>query len=178
MIGSTVDPGSYAIQHFRGNDQEYDFDVVDADGNALDITNWSFFFTVKDGLDDNILDAKFQKTLGSGISVINGPAGQGRIKVTRGDVGGLAGDFVYDLLGIDETGDHHTLNAEAFVVPKNVTTDGTAGQPSVPNPSFPGFIVIGSAIYIPDSANPLSFYRVSVISGALDIAGPSPTIPF
>ena len=178
MIGSSVDPGSYAITHFRGNTQEYDFYVVDGDGAAIDITNWSFFFTVKDGLDDDITAAKFEKALTAGISVINGPLGQGRLKISKADVNALSGDFVYELNGIDETGEPHTLSCEAFIVPKNVKTDGTAGSPTAPGASFPGFIQVGEDLYFEDRANPGSFYKVGVLNGAIDLSGPSATIPF
>src|SRR5712672_2624288 len=116
MIGSVVDPSTYAIQHFRGDDHEYDFYVVKPDGTPQPIDGWSFFFTVKDGLDDDISIAKFQKALTAGISIVDAPTGHGLLAISGTDVAALAGEYVFDLKAIDSAGKKHTLVYETFTV--------------------------------------------------------------
>jgi hypothetical protein len=184
MIGSSVDPNSYAIVHFRGDDQDYDFYVTGPPvppaivGPALDITGWSFFFTVKSDIEDDISAAKFQKVLTAGISIVDGPSGHGLLSIAAADVAALEGPFIYDLKAWDAAGKHHTLRRENFTVPKNVTTDGTSGQASAAGSQFPNWIFIGGALYLPDTVNPTQFWKITVINGVFDFGGPNATIPF
>jgi len=123
----------------RGDDQTITFTVTQSTGAVQDITGWTFAFTVKASIDDNIVDAEFQKTTGGGGIALTTPA-SGILDVTidAGDTQALAGSYVYDLQGTDGSGNIRTVAQSRFIVRKNVTTPGAAGSPSAPNPAFPG----------------------------------------
>jgi hypothetical protein len=176
MIGSTVKPNTYDITHLRGDDQEYDFYVTDFTGAVLDITSWSFFFTVKFSLDDDILAAKFQKALTSGITVISAVDGHGRIAISSADTSALAGNYIYDLVGVDTAGKTHTLRRVSFIVPKDVTTPGTAGQATSALVSFPNGVLV-TAFYFQDTVT-LQYYKQVFENGVWNTYGPSATYPF
>jgi hypothetical protein len=135
----TVNSANNDVEITRGDDQTITFTVTKADGSVQDVTGWAFAFTVKEDIDDDIADAKFQKTSGGGGIVLTTPA-SGIIDVTvaHGDTNALAGKYTYDLQGIDGSGNIRTVASARFVVRKDVTTPGTAGNPSAPNPAFPG----------------------------------------
>jgi len=62
------------ISVFRGDDKTFNFTFKDGDGAAINIENWTIYFTVKENATDADDDAKIKKdikehtTPGSGIS--------------------------------------------------------------------------------------------------------------
>lgn len=131
LIGLTVKPVTYDIEMLRGDDQTVRFVITKNDGSVQDVTGWTFKFTVKYSLDDNIAAAKFQKTTGGGGIVLTTPA-SGIVDVTIAavDTNALAGPYVYDMQGTDTIGQIKTVRLALFTVRKDVTTTGTAGQAS------------------------------------------------
>jgi hypothetical protein len=135
----TVDPQNN-IEIDRGDGESITFSVVDAAGAALSVAGWSFAFTVKQGIDDDILAAKFQKLSAGGLGITvqpGGVTGKVVVQLADADTQALAGAYVYDLQGYDGTYTH-TVAKGRFRVSKDVTTPGTAGQPSAGVVIFPG----------------------------------------
>lgn len=174
------------IEVERGDGEAFYFDITDAAGVALDVSAWSWALTVKRDIDDVIGDALFQKTGGGGgITVIVGetPGVTNRVHVqlSDADTQALAGDYVYDCQGNDGTYSHTPGRPRRFRVRKDVTTPGTAGQPSAGVIVFPGgMFAIGDdgTFYMRDTVT-LNWSAFRVVSEALvPSASQSPTIPF
>jgi hypothetical protein len=154
--GLFIDPSTFDIYFARGDDQTIRFAVTNPDGTAKNITGWTFKFTVKKSIDDAIGAAKFQKTTGGGGIVLTTPAsGILDVSVAAADTQALAGRHYYDLQGRDAGGLIGTQRIASFVVLKNVTDTGVAGQPSAPGAPFPGWISIGGVLYMLDATTGL-----------------------
>lgn len=155
MIGYTVNPVTFDISYLRGDAHTIPFNCTKADGTVQDLTGWSAFkFTVKKSLEDDIAAAKFQKTSGGGGITIPTPTnGQVLIAIASADVVALSGPHVYDLQALDAGGLPKTLRLARFLVGKDVTTDGAAGQPSGAPASFPAGVYIDGFFYMQDDAD-------------------------
>lgn len=89
-------------------------------GVALDITNYTVFFTVKKSSNslDNDTGAVISKTITShtdpthGITVVN---------LTAADLTIQPGNYQYDVAFIDNAGKRHGINPDSFVVISNTT---------------------------------------------------------
>lgn len=179
----TVNSANNDVEITRGDDQTITFTVTKADGSVQDVTGWAFAFTVKEDIDDDIADAKFQKTSGGGGIVLTTPA-SGIIDVTvaHGDTNALAGKYTYDLQGIDGSGNIRTLRIARFAVRKDVTTPGVSGQPSAALVPFPGSIAIDGALYMKDlgvGADAGKYWKWTMVDGELTRSvSSSATIPF
>lgn len=70
-------------------------------GAAVDITSHLIWFTAKRRISDADNEAVFQKTVGDGITVTDGPAGEFAIQINPSDTSGLsdveANNLYYDL---------------------------------------------------------------------------------
>lgn len=165
----------------RGDDGLIRYTVRNSSGVAYDVSANSFAFTVKRGIDDSILDAEFQKInpAASGIDLTLAASGIVDVNIADTDTSGMAGNYVYDL-EMTEGGKIYTLAQGAFLVKKDVTTVGTAGQPSFGVILFPGgMFAIGSdgAIYFKDRTTGL-WWTMYFDSGGMITNGPSASIPF
>jgi hypothetical protein len=172
LIGMTVDPNTYDITILRGDDQTARFTITTSTGAVQNVTGWSFAFTVKSSLDDLIADAKFQLTVGSGITLTFATLGIVDVAISAANTAALAGSYYYDLEGTDGSGLKHTVRLSRFIVRKDVSTPGVPGIPIVP-PIF----ILGD-LYIRDKTTLLySGFRVD--NGVFQqSATQSGTIPF
>lgn len=86
------------IQHTIGDDRDYDFAIVDSEGDAENITGWAFWFTVKSSATDIDADAVFQLASADAQIVIDSAAdGLGRILVRSANTKAQArGKYQYD----------------------------------------------------------------------------------
>lgn len=172
LVGLTVDPNTYDITILRGDDQDVEFTVVDSAGVAQNITGWAFSFTVKAGLDDPIASALFQRTVGAGIALTTPLSGILTVSIASANTAAMAGNYVYDLQGVDTGGLIHTVRLAKFMVRKNVSTSGTiTASPVI------GTVVIGDALYRRDSIT-ATWYKITIESGVEQWYGPNATIPF
>lgn len=158
----------------RGDDGIIRYTVRNSSGAVYDVSANSFAFTVKQSIDDNISDAKFQKTnpAASGIDLTLAATGIVDVNIADTDTQALAGNYVYDLQMI-ESGKYYTLAQGAFLVKKDVTTPGT--------PSTPGtgvvFLIAGDFYMLDATTGLYSGFRLD--NGSFQqSATQSATIPF
>lgn len=178
LIGLTVDPNTYDITILRGDDQIVRFTVTTSTGAAQDVTGWSFKFTVKSSLDDAIGSALFQKTTGGGgIALTTPSSGIVDVTISASDTAAMGGRYFYDLQGTDTGGLIKTVRLALFLVRKDVTNSGTAGQATAPSTAFPGWVSINGALYLYDSGA-LAWMKLYALNGDMKWDGPSATIPF
>jgi hypothetical protein len=175
----TINANTDDITISRGDDQTVTFTVTQADGSVQDITNWTFKFTVKESVDDAIADAMFQKTTGGGGIALTTPlSGILDVTIAAADTSGLAGHYIYDLQGTDGSGNIRTTTIARFSVQKNVSTPGTAGQPSSPLAPFPGAVSIDGLLYLLDVTT-AQYSALRINNGLLEISDDqSATLPF
>ena len=86
------------IRHVQGDDCDYDFAVVDENGDAENIAGWAFWFTVKSAVSQLDAAALFQLTSDAGEIVIDeAAAGLGRIIVRAANTKGKTpGSYQFD----------------------------------------------------------------------------------
>jgi hypothetical protein len=175
----TINPNNDDITISRGDDQTITYTVTQADGSVQDVTNWSFKFTVKESVDDAIADAMFQKaTGGSGIVLTTPLSGIIDVTIASNDTAALAGHYIYDLQGTDASGNIRTTTIARFTVQKNVSTPGTAGNPSSPLAPFPGAVSIDGYLYLLD-ATTAQYSAIRINNGLLELSDTqSATLPF
>lgn len=165
----------------RGDDGLIRYTVFNSSGVAYDVSANSFAFTVKRSIDDVIASAVFQKTnpAANGIDLTLAASGIVDVNIADTDTEALAGNYQYDLQ-MTEGGKVYTIAQGQFVVKKDVTTVGTAGQPSFGVILFPGgAFAIGSdgALYFKDQTTGL-WWTMYFDNGAEVTDGPSASIPF
>lgn len=110
----------------RGDSETYELTLRDRNGNPLDLdTLTAMWFTVKRSPASPDADSIVQKTLGSGISVVDADAGTATVDLAPGDLAGLAGDttiiLTWDLQTKDVDGRIETPDEGAFTVELDVT---------------------------------------------------------
>jgi hypothetical protein len=78
----------------RGDTWSRLIEFENEDGNSIDITGWTIFFTVKSEIDDPDIDAVISKT----ITVLSNPtAGEAEIELTPTDTAQTIGSYLYDI---------------------------------------------------------------------------------
>lgn len=179
MIGLSINPSTFDISYLRGDAHTITFDTTKPDGSVQDLTGWSAFkFTVKKSIDDSIGNAKFQKTLGVGITVPTPSNGKILVAIDSIDVEPLAGNHFYDLQAADAGSLVKTLRLARFIVPKDVTTPGSAGSPAVPVTPFPNAVSIDGLLYMKDATTGL-YSALRINNGLLEVSNDqSATLPF
>lgn len=109
------------IKMFRGDDEDFAFQVKDSAGTPIDTTGWSFKFTAK--LNDSDTSNVIQKTTGSGITEVDAMTGQYTIAIAAADtVGVSAGTLVYDIEATTAAAKIKTVAKGALVISQDVTT--------------------------------------------------------
>ena len=98
----------YDLEIHRGDDRDLDFTVVDPAGDAVDITTAALTYSVSK-LDSSQSDpaprgavALFTKTVGSGITITNGPNGEATITLASADTTGLQtpADYYHEIQSV------------------------------------------------------------------------------
>ena len=78
---------------YEGEDKTWTVTITDSTGTAVDITGYTFLFTVKRKLNDSDGNALMQKEFTSHSDPTNGIT---EIIINSADTGGLNGNFFYD----------------------------------------------------------------------------------
>ncbi len=108
------------IKVFKGDDVTFTVTVTDSDGNAVDITGTTIWFTVKKNKDDLDSDALIQKEV---TSHTNPTGGISSIALTDADTGITPGQYFYDIQTVNSGGLVNTYGVGNFIVLQDVTTD-------------------------------------------------------
>jgi len=112
MIGQTL------LEIKRGDSKDYTLIFKDEDGNYIDITGWTVFFTAKVGIDDTDNEAVIKKT----ITIHTNPtAGQTKIQLTSADTNLNPISYVFDIQIKKSTGEIQTIIEGLITIKKDVT---------------------------------------------------------
>lgn len=103
---------------YRGDDFIIDLTFEDDNGDPVDITGWTIFFTMKSSKDLMDKDAIIQKTVTTHISPTNG---QSQVRLTSTDTATLCATFYYDLQYKDDHGVIRTMTAGQITFLEDVT---------------------------------------------------------
>jgi len=106
------------IETFRGDDLAWQLNFNDTNGDPIDITGWTIFFTMKDDRDDSDSEAVYQKTetMPSGSS-----EGTLLFTVPGEDVNTLVGPYYYDFQFINASGGVNTITRGSISFDKDIT---------------------------------------------------------
>lgn len=89
------------IEWFRGDTLRFEIEHLDANDAPIDITDYSFFLTVKKDIEDADVDADAQVSQDTPTDPTNGKT---IIELTAADLDGLVGPYSYDLQMKDADG--------------------------------------------------------------------------
>lgn len=169
----TVARDTYRITASRADDHKVRFTVLNASGVAYNVSANTFKFTCKRSVDDPLASAVFQKTspAASGIDLTLAASGIVDVNLVPADTSGLQGGYFYDL-EMTEGGLVYTLQQGVLQIVKDVSTVGGA----VTAPAL-GYQFL-TALYLQDTVVTTNYYKLTMTSGLLDVAGPSPVWPF
>lgn len=104
---------------FRGDDVALNLTFKDSTGAAINITNYTVFFTLK----DRKSDADAQAVLSKNITVHTAPvSGQTQIALTAAETAVLKGTYYYDISYKTGTnGTNKTLDSGVFTFKEDIT---------------------------------------------------------
>ena len=104
------------IRH-RGDTRRLIYTIMDADGVAIDITNWTFKLTVNS--EENPTDISNQVDQVAGVIT---DAAAGKVKFTPSStMVETAGTFYYDIEAVDTSGGITTLAKGKFLLIQDIT---------------------------------------------------------
>lgn len=103
---------------FRGDDKTYSFTFKSSDGSAIDITDWTIFFTVKEHETDSDDDAKIAKEVTSHTSPTDGLSS---LSITDSDTDLTPKKYYYDFQVKKDDGIIRTLVKGEFRVLTDIT---------------------------------------------------------
>jgi hypothetical protein len=86
----------------------FSLSLTDGDGNAIDITGWTVWCTVKENQDDVDADATIQKVVGAGEHD-DAANGETSFTFTSDDTADLDGDYYYDIQVLTDNNEIYTL---------------------------------------------------------------------
>jgi hypothetical protein len=109
---------STEITIFRGDDLDITVQINDADGNGIDLTGSTLFFTVKSDLTDSDDNAAISKDITSHTDAVNGTT---EINLSPTDTNISPGGYHYDLQLVDSSGTVITYGKGGFIVQADVT---------------------------------------------------------
>jgi len=101
----------------RGDTKSYTLKFRDEDGNAVDITGWTIFFTAKNKIDDVDDDAVIKKTITDHTDPTDGET---QITLTSTDTAAVA-SLVYDIQYKTSGGQIKTVIEGFLEISKDVT---------------------------------------------------------
>jgi len=101
----------------RGDSKTYTLTFKDEDGNLIDITGYTVFFTVKEKIDDNDDHAKIKKTITSHTDPTNGET---QIQLSSSDTN-LIGNYLFDIQIKNTTNEIITIMEGLITFTKDVT---------------------------------------------------------
>lgn len=94
------------LEIYEANDVDITVTVQDAAGDAVDITGYTFWFTVKDQESDADVDALIQKTITSHTTPSSGIT---TVSLTNSDTDQDVGEYNYDIQMKDTSSKIQTL---------------------------------------------------------------------
>lgn len=105
------------LQEYAGDSFARTVTVKDSDGNAVDLTGWTFYLTIKEEKTDADGDAVFQNS----YTAATPSSGQVDITLDASDTDDLLGDYWYDIRYKDDTGFVDTILNGVFRFDQNIT---------------------------------------------------------
>lgn len=102
----------------RGDSKSYTLTFLDGEENAVDITDWKIYFTVKEKITDTDDNAKIKKDVTSHTSPT---AGKTQISLLSTDTSITPGNYIYDIQLKTDTGEVKTVMEGNFVIMKDVS---------------------------------------------------------
>lgn len=112
--------GNYQLNVFKENNRVLDIYFKDASGTAVNITDYTIRFTVKQRFDNSTTDAS-ALILKNVTAHTDAAAGHTRVELSKTDTNISPGTYVYDWKYIDASGNEVTVVQDEFVVHKVVT---------------------------------------------------------
>lgn len=100
----------------RGNAKTYSVTLKDKNGNAVDVTGWTVYFTVKKSVNDKDSKAVISKT----VTFTDALNGIGKVTFTAADTDKTEGTYYYDVKVINATGDPINSDTGKFVIESRV----------------------------------------------------------
>ena len=114
----------YTITTNRGDTLTITITCKTAAGVAVDITGWTFFFTLKNLIDDLDASAVYKSTWTTHTTPASGITA---VTMTAAETDALAGDYLYDIQYKDTSGNVKTIIPSSRIVfNKDVTRRVTA----------------------------------------------------
>jgi hypothetical protein len=102
----------------RGDTTNYNLSFRDEDGNVIDITGWTIFFTVKADIDDVDDDAVIKKTITEHTNPANGET---KIILTSDETNLAIQGYVFDIQTKNASNEIQTIIEGTLTVTKDVT---------------------------------------------------------
>ena len=111
------------LKMYRGDTAEFRVTALDIDGNPLNLTGASAWFTAKRTTSDDDNSAVFQKTVGNGITIIDAINGIMLVRLAEADTSSIAGKeyLEYDLQVKDTSNGVWTVARGSLLVLADVT---------------------------------------------------------
>lgn len=101
-----------------GDTFQRDIRLTDDDGNAIDISGWTFVFTVKEERSDSDSNATFHKTVTSHTNASNGET---QFELTASETESLLGDYWYDMKFKTDAGEVDSFLAGVLRIEDSIT---------------------------------------------------------
>lgn len=108
----------YNLRVSRGDTFLRTMSFVDSAGAAINITDWTIFFTIKDAKDEADGSAEISKTI---TTHTNAAAGLTQILVAASEMAVLNGDYFYDIQAKKSDGTILTILRGKFIVDSDIT---------------------------------------------------------
>jgi hypothetical protein len=108
----------------RGDDEIYELTLRQADGTPLNLVGASLWFTIKRSAEDSDAQAVTQKTIGSGITVMDAAAGRADVRIAAANMAALPSKRIvlaWDCQVKDANGVISTVDRGELVVEPDVT---------------------------------------------------------
>ena len=111
-----------SIQMYRGDNRNVVVTVTDGDDVAINLTDGSMKFTVKDSVDDTVNVFQLTSATVTEIDFTDAAAGEATIYLTPTQTGELSGQYVFDIQFVNSDGKIYTVTYGVFTIVKDVTT--------------------------------------------------------
>jgi len=106
------------ISVFRGDDKTFNFTFKDGDGAAIDITDWTIYFTAKENVNDTDDEAKIKKD----VTVHTAPEGGiSNFSLSHIDTDLDPKEYYYDFQIKKDDGIIRTLIKGGFLIHTDIT---------------------------------------------------------
>lgn len=114
--------GQYELSVFQKNDVTITINLQDSNGSAIDITGYTFYFSVKTDETDTDVEGLITKKVTSHTDPTNG---QTEVALSDSDMDITPGKYFYDVKMKDSSGNLTTWVKDVFKVAYQITQDDT-----------------------------------------------------